>query len=115
MSGRQGDPSLRTVMQPVDSADATKSLSTRSNRRRSLMPHAVANRRQVVRKFLSANSASADSVMTFDRAYAVKGLTSDDSVRGPLSAEPYTLQLEANTNDETPADLARRANSTLAR
>ena len=47
ISGRQGEPSLSTVISPVAIAHATKSLTTRSSRSRSDMPQAVAKRRQV--------------------------------------------------------------------
>ena len=45
-------PSLSSFTVPVATAEATKSFRTRSRRRRSLIPHAVANRRQVTMKLV---------------------------------------------------------------
>src|ERR1044071_8983702 len=87
-------------------APATKSLRTRSNRKRSLIPQAVANRRQLILKFESASGASSVSAHILDFAYAVRGLSGESSVRASSSAYPYTLQLEANTKDLTPACFA---------
>src|SRR5215467_2870885 len=115
ISGLHGVPSLRIVMFFDVTAQATKSLTTRSRRRRSLIPHAVAKRRQVTRKLLSASFCSSVSVLTFDFAYAVRGLSGEVSLRGVSSAMPYMLQLDANTKERTPSDFAFCASSTLAR
>ena len=68
ISGRQGVPSLSTVISPVVIAQATKSLSTRSSRSRSDMPQAVAKRRQVAAMPPSSICFSACSVPIFERA-----------------------------------------------
>ena len=102
-------------MRPEAMAPATKSFSTRSRRSRSLQPHAVANRRQVTAKPSSASASRSCSDMTFDLAYAVSGPSSEPSERIPSSAEPYTLQLEANTKARAPASRASRATSTVLR
>src|SRR5882724_6700030 len=115
MRGLQGVPSLRIVMFLEVTAQATKSLSTRSSRSLSLIPHAVANLRQVTVKFLSASFSSPASVRTFDFAYAVRGFRGEVSFLGVSSASPYMLQLDAKMKVFTPADLACLASSTLAR
>src|SRR5262245_50179825 len=115
INGLHGVPSLRMVMFFEVTAQATKSFTTRSSRRRSLIPHAVANRRQVTRKLLSASFCRSVSVLTLDIAYAVSGLSGEVSLRGVSSAMPYMLQLEANTKERTPAAFACFASSTLAR
>ena len=96
-------------MTPEDTAHATKSLTTRSRRRRSLMPHAVANRRQVTLNCGSASCCRSVSVRTFDLAYAVSGFSGEVSFRGVSSARPYMLQLDAKTKAFTPWLLAFRA------
>src|SRR5215510_8121942 len=95
IKGLHGDPSLRIEIFFEATAPATKSLSTKSSLSRSLIPHAVANRKQLILNFASARGATSLSVHTLDFAYAVNGLTGDSSVRDPSSAAPYTLQLEA--------------------
>src|SRR5687768_9731461 len=102
MSGRHGVPSLKILICLDASAPATKSFNTRSNRSRSLIPQAVANRRQVVVKLSEASEVRSRSVLILDLAYAVRGLRESSSRRGPPSAHPYTLQLEANTKLFTP-------------
>ena len=52
------------------------------------MPQAVAKRRQVTRKSGAANPARRRSEPTFDRAYAVRGLTSEVSARAASEAKP---------------------------
>src|SRR5688572_22521448 len=106
MSGRHGVPSLKVLICLDASAPATKSFKTRSNRSRSLIPQAVANRRQVVVNASDASELSSRSVLIFDLAYAVRGLRGSSSRRGPPSAQPYTLQLEAKTNLFTPSFFA---------
>src|SRR4029079_19745061 len=106
MSGRHGVPSLRILICLDARAPATKSLSTRSKRRRSLIPHAVENRRHVVVNVSDPRELSSFSVLILDLAYAVSGLRGSSSRRGPPSAHPYTLQLEANTNRFTPSFFA---------
>src|SRR5215471_20302698 len=86
ISGLHGDPSLRIDIVFEATAAATKSLSTKSSRSRSLIPHAVANRKQVILNFGSAKGAKSLSVHTLDFAYAVNGFTGDSSVRAPSSA-----------------------------
>ena len=68
MSGRHGVPSLRIVIFLELTAHATKSLTTRSSRNRSLIPQAVANLKQVTVKFLPASVWSSVSVRIFDLA-----------------------------------------------
>ena len=68
ISGRHGVPSLSTVISPVASALATKSLSTRSRRSRSDMPQAVAKRRQVTVILPALLERSAFSIATLERA-----------------------------------------------
>src|SRR5208283_368811 len=114
MSGRHGVPSLRMRMVPVATAVATKSFSTRSRRNRGLLPQAVAKRRQVIEKSPPASRARAHSAEYFERAYAVRGFTAEDSVRAPSSAKPYTEQDEAKTNEVAPARRALAASATVA-
>src|SRR5688572_14923204 len=106
INGRHGVPSLRIVMCLEASAHATKSFNTRSNLSLELIPHAVAKRRHVITKFLSANGFRSCSVNTFDRAYAVRGLSVESSFFAPSVAAPYMLQLDAKTKTLTPRDLA---------
>src|SRR3990170_7759135 len=68
IKGLHGVPSLRMVICLDANAQATKSFKTRSKRSRELMPHAVANRRQVTVKFLSAKGFKSCSVRTLERA-----------------------------------------------
>src|SRR5688572_26763757 len=106
INGLHGVPSLRIVICLDAKAQATKSFRTRSNLNLELIPHAVANRKHVIMKFLSAKGFKSCSVNTLERAYAVNGLSVESSVLAPSLAAPYMLQLEAKTNDLTPKDLA---------
>src|ERR1700732_1836784 len=93
--GRQGVPSLKTVIWPEVTAQATKSLRTRSRRTRSDMPQAVANLKLVTVVLPRSMVLSALSVPILERAYAVNGLAGSVSFRARPSECPYMLQLEA--------------------
>ena len=58
INGRHGEPSESTVISPRLIAQATKSFSTRSSRRRSDMPQAVAKRRLVITMSVSIFASS---------------------------------------------------------
>ena len=65
--GRQGVPSLLTYTRPVVYAEATRSLSTMSSRRRGETPYAVALRGALLGdKSSSASSAMSRWAKTFD-------------------------------------------------
>src|ERR1051326_3086446 len=81
LSGRHGVPSLRIVIFFAATALATKSFTTKSRRKRSLIPQAVAKRRQVIWNLESANGSRSRSAKTLLRAYAVKGSSADCSLR----------------------------------
>ena len=68
MRGRQGVPSLSTLISPAAVAQATKSFSTRSSRRRSDMPQAVAKRSEVNTIPPKSASRSWSSVPILERA-----------------------------------------------
>src|SRR5260370_41552788 len=86
--GRHGVPSLRLVIFLELTAHATKSLTTRSSRNRSLIPQAEANLKHVTVKSLSASASDPVSGRIFDVAQPASRFNRELSFLKPSSAAP---------------------------
>src|SRR5688572_25414901 len=114
ITGRQGFPSLYTVILPVVAAAAMRLLRTVSNRIRGDSPYIVPLRRNVGENPVDARLRMPASARTFERAYSVSGARGDSSLTSKASETPYMMQEDENRKRGIPASRASVARRTEA-